>query len=95
MLEVQHGGPIIAEILAHFAGSTGAALADVARHGGIEGIAADDVVDVGGRCVSGFDDGIEARGYEGGAAEAETGVDAWGDEGEGAEERLHNDGSWQ
>lgn len=63
MLKIQHRSPIVAKILAHLACSTGTAFADIAFHGRVEGIAADDVVDVGGGRVAGFDDGVEAGCY--------------------------------
>lgn len=65
MLEVQVGGPVVGEVLRHLAGGAGGPGADVARHGGVEGIAADDVVDVGGGADAGLHDGVETLDRQG------------------------------
>ena len=74
MLEEQVRGPVVREVFCHLAGSAGASRADVARHGRVEGVAADDVMQMRGRVGAGLDDGVEALDCEGGAGEAEAGV---------------------
>jgi len=44
ILEVQDSSPVVGKVLGHLAGGAGGPRADVAFHGGIEGIAADNMV---------------------------------------------------
>lgn len=96
VLEVQVGGPVVGEVLGHLAGGAGGPRADVAGHGGVEGVTADDVVDVGGRDCAGLDDGVQTLDGQGRAWEAEAGVDGRGER-EDCGERLHfsSSFSWQ
>lgn len=65
VLEVEVGSPVVGKVLRHLAGRAGGSLADVAFHGGVEGVAADDVVDVSGGDVARLDDGVETLDGEG------------------------------
>ena len=60
--EIEDGGPVVGEVLGVETGGAGCALADVdgGVDGCVEGVAADDLVDVGGGGVAGLDDGVEA-----------------------------------
>ena len=61
---------------------------DLGIHGGVEGIAADDLVNVRGRYLAGLDEGIEALDAQGGASEAEVGISRAG-EPKGNRKPLH------
>jgi hypothetical protein len=60
VFEVKRCGPVVGEVISHLAGGTGGSSADVAFHGGIESIAANDMVYVSGGKRSGLRGGIEA-----------------------------------
>jgi hypothetical protein len=91
MLEVQVGSPVVRKVLGHLAGCAGGPLTDVTFHGGVEGVAADDVVDMGGRNSARLNDGVEALDRQGRAGEAETGLNRR-DQREGCCECLHVEG---
>jgi hypothetical protein len=48
MLEIQGRGPVIGKVIRHLAGSAGGPRANVTRHGGIESVATNDVMNMGG-----------------------------------------------
>ena len=70
MLKEHDGGPVIAEVLRERAGGAGAALSNVPGHGRVEGIPADDLVEMGGGHFAGLHDGIEPLDGQCGAAES-------------------------
>jgi hypothetical protein len=88
VLEVQMGGPVVREVLRHLTGCAGGSLTDIPFHGSVEGVAADDVVDMGRRDGAWLDDGVEALDSQGRAGEAEAGLNRR-DQRECCRERLH------
>lgn len=60
VLEVQRCGPVVGEVLGHLARGAGGARADVTCHGGVEGIASNDVVHMSGGEGAGLGGRIEA-----------------------------------
>lgn len=70
VLEVEHSGPVVGEVLGHLTGGAGTAGADIALHSGVEGISTHDVVEMGRRGLAGLDDGVEALDGQRGAPEA-------------------------
>ncbi len=92
MLEVQLRGPVVGEVLRHLAGGAGGLLADVAGHGGVEGVSTDDVVDVGGGASHQAGQQGRGAGPSGSSMEAQAGVGN-ADEGGGGEQ-LHLGGAW-
>lgn len=60
VLEVQVGSPVVGKVFRHLTSSAGAPLANIARHGGVEGVASDNVVHMSGRNSARLDDGVEA-----------------------------------
>lgn len=60
MLKVQRRGPVVGEVVGHLARGTRSPSPDVAVHGGIEGVAADDVMHMGGGEGAGLGGGIQA-----------------------------------
>ena len=88
VLEVQDGSPVVGEVLRHLASGAGSPLADVALHGDVEGVTADDVVKMSGRDRARLHYGIQTLVGQGRAWEAEAGVDKRGER-EGCGERLH------
>jgi hypothetical protein len=88
VLEVQDGGPVVGEVVGHLARGAGSARGNVTRHAGVEGISADDVVDVGGGERAWLDDWVEALDCESRAWEAQTSFDRRKQR-EGGGEGLH------
>lgn len=60
MLEVHVRCPVVAEVLREGASGAGGLLANVANHCGIEGITADNLMDVCRGNMAGFNEGVEA-----------------------------------
>lgn len=89
MLKEHDGRPVVGKVLGEGAGRAGALLADITCHGGVEGIAADDLVEMGRGDLAGFDEGVETLDGEGRAAEPEGGFGA-DREGQGEGEPLHD-----
>lgn len=87
-LEIQNGRPVVAEIFAKRTRCARALLANVALHAGVEGIPADDVVEMGRADDARLDDGVQALHGERGASEAEGGLDGRGER-QGEREGLH------
>lgn len=71
--EIEHRGPVVGEILRVETGRAGGPLADVdgGVDGGVEGVAADDLVHVGRGGVAGLDDRVETLHGQGLASEAQ------------------------
>jgi len=88
VLEEENGGPVVGEVLGEGACGAASPLADVAVHGGVEGVAADDLVEMGRRDRAGLDDRVEALNAQRRAAEPQSGLRRGGDR-EGEPERLH------
>jgi hypothetical protein len=80
VFEVEHGGPVVGEVLGHLAGRAGAPRAHVAHHGGVEGVAAHVHHIVGGRDRAGLDDRVQSLEGQGRAGEAEACLDLRGGE---------------
>lgn len=59
VLEEEHGGPVIGKVIGHLACGAGCACAHISRHGDIEGVTADNVVQMRRRNGVGLDDGVE------------------------------------
>ena len=72
MLEVQNRGPVVAEVLCHFAGGAGSLLTHITVHGSVERISTNNVMDMSGRTISRLDNGVKTLGSQRGAPEAET-----------------------
>jgi len=60
MSKVHGGRPVVGQIFCVYASRACGLLADVSCHRCVEGIAADDLVDVCGRDLAGFNEGIES-----------------------------------
>lgn len=90
VFEVQVGSPVVRKVLSHLAGCAGGPRANVTFHRGVEGVAADDVVDMGGRDGARLDDGVEALDSQGRTGEAEAGLNRR-DQRERCRESLHVD----
>lgn len=59
VLEVQGGSPIVAEVLGHFTGGASSPLANIAFHGGVEGVSTYDVMNMGRRTFAWLYDGVQ------------------------------------
>jgi len=90
MLEVHHSSPVVGEVLGHLAGSAGTPSTDIAGHGCVEGISANDVVKMCRRGVTRLHDGIEALGGQRRASKSKTCLNR-GDERKSESKRLHLD----
>lgn len=88
VLEVHDGGPVVGEVLGHFASGARSPGADVTFHGRVESITTNNVVDVGRGTVAGLDDGVKSLNSQGRAPETKASVD-WRDERESDGEGLH------
>lgn len=94
VLEVQVGGPVIREVLGHLAGGAGSPRSNVALHGGVEGIAADNMVNVGRRETAWLTGRVKTLEGQSRAGEAQAGLDGRGHR-EGRGGPLHlGDGSF-
>lgn len=82
---LQLSNPVIGKVLGHLAGSAGSPGADIAVHGGVEGISTDDVVNVGGRELAWLSSGIKTLSGQGRAWESKSSSD----DGNKGEERGH------
>ena len=87
-LEEHDGRPVVGEVLGEGARGAAAALADIALHGGVEGVAAHDLVEMGRRDGAGLDQRVQTLDRQRRAAEAEGGLGR-AREREGERERLH------
>lgn len=59
-LEVQVGGPVVREVVSELAGCAGGMLGDVVGgHGDVEGVAADNLMDMWRRDLAGVDEGVD------------------------------------
>jgi hypothetical protein len=74
VLEEEVGNPVVGEVLGHVAGGAGCPLADIALHGGVEGIAAHNHVQMGRRQGAGLRSGIQALDRQGRAGKPEPGL---------------------
>ena len=72
MLEVHDGCPVVGEVLGHLAGSTCTSGADISGHGGIEGVATDDMMKMCGWGIAGLHNGVKPLDSQGRASEAEA-----------------------
>jgi hypothetical protein len=79
VLEVQCRGPIVGEVLGHLASGACGSLANVTCHGGIEGISANNVMNMGGWESAWLGSGIKALEGQCRAWEAKPSLDR-GDE---------------
>lgn len=75
-------------ILRHLTSSAGASFANVTRHGGVEGISSDNVMDMSRRGLARLNNWINTLDSERGASKAKTGLN-WRDERNCDRERLH------
>jgi hypothetical protein len=75
-LEIENRGPVIGEVLGEEASRAIRFVAERPRgvHGGIEGISAHNLVQMGRRDLARLNKGIEALDADGGASESETGL---------------------
>lgn len=73
-LEVQVRGPVVGEVVGESAGGAGGVLRDVVGgHGHVEGVAADNLVDMGRRDLARVDEGVYPVNDDLGAAEPQHG----------------------
>ena len=91
VLKVQHGSPVVGKVLGHFTSGAAGASTDIALHGGVEHVAADNVVEMGRGCLSGLDDRVETLRSQGRASEAQTCVGRGRKGQRGSAKRLHRD----
>lgn len=89
VLEIQDSGPIVGEVLGHLASGAGGPLTNIASHGGVEGVAAYDLVDMGRGVVARLDDGVKSLNGQRRASEAKSCVDGRGERESDGGERLH------
>ena len=89
ILEIQGGSPVVREVLGHLTGRAGGPLPDIAFHGDVEGVTADNVVDVGRWQGTGLTGRIETLEGQGRAGEAKTSLDEREEREARGERRLH------
>ena len=91
VLEVQGCCPVIGEVLRHLAGSTGSPLTNIAVHGGVEGVPANNVVNMSGWKRTRLAGGIKALKGQSRAWKAKASLNRRDDR-ESCREHLHISG---